>query len=178
VQDFKSSLSELTDQDLVKEIASVLNNHGKTIATAESCTAGLLGYLLTGAEGSSSYYCGGFSAYSNDVKMNLLNVSQEELARFGAVSSQVAETLSSQCRKIIKSDYAISLTGVAGPGGGTTEKPVGTVWCGISSSLKTTSTLFKLSGNREEIRTKAAREALMCLIEFISSSQCNDNEKV
>ncbi len=122
--------SETTPEE---RLARKLVLTGKTVALAESCTGGMLGTALTSVPGSSEFFLGGVLSYSNDVKIKILKVNKKDLEDFGAVSKQVAVQMAKNVRELIKSDYGISITGIAGPGGGTVEKPVGTVWIGISS---------------------------------------------
>ena len=136
---------------------------GRKIATAESCTGGLLAAALTELPGSSSYFLGGINCYSNESKMQLLGVSEELLLTFGAVSSEVAKALADGARRVFGADLAISLTGVAGPGGGTKRKPVGTVWCGYADGHSVKSVCFSLGGTRKEIRFRSVLGALEVL---------------
>ncbi|MFQ3680248.1 MAG: competence/damage-inducible protein A [Pseudanabaenaceae cyanobacterium] len=122
------------DDTLVKVVARRLQERRETLAVAESCTGGGLGQALTAEPGSSAYFLGGIIAYSNEVKVRLLGVRPETLAQHGAVSAPVAAEMAVGVRERLGSDWAIALTGIAGPGGGTPEKPVGTVWIGIAGA--------------------------------------------
>ncbi|MFW5748089.1 MAG: CinA family protein [Chloroflexota bacterium] len=110
----------------------LLKSAGLTIATAESCTGGLIGHLLTEVPGSSSYMLGGMIAYDNTIKMRLLSVKEATLIAHGAVSQQVAAEMALGARALFGTDYAVSVTGIAGPGGGTDEKPVGLTFIGLA----------------------------------------------
>ena len=120
------------EEDLEQVVGRMLREKGKTVATAESCTGGLLGKMLTDAPGSSDYYRGGVVCYSNDLKANLVGVNETPLERFGAVSEQVAAQMAVDIRESAGADVGLSVTGIAGPGGGTAEKPIGLVFVGLS----------------------------------------------
>lgn len=138
--------------------------HGKTLVTAESCTGGGIGAELTAVPGSSAVYKGGIISYTNWVKENVLNVDGELLQRYGAVSAPVAEAMAIGARERLQADIAISVTGLAGPGGDEYGKPVGTVFIGYSDRLKTESREFHFSGDRDAVRQKAVQEALMLVL--------------
>jgi len=122
------------DDTLVRVVARRLQARQETLAVAESCTGGGLGQALTAEPGSSAYFVGGIIAYSNEIKVRLLGVHPETLAQHGAVSGPVAAEMAVGARERLGSDWAIAITGVAGPGGGTPEKPVGTVWIGVAGA--------------------------------------------
>ena len=138
-------------------------NNNWTISVAESCTGGGLGSLLTELSGSSKILEGGFIVYSNKAKKELLNVKESTLAEFGAVSEETAIELAYNCRLKMQTDFAISITGIAGPNGGTDEKPVGTVWIGVSDSKETKATKFVFLKNREANRELSKYTALSML---------------
>lgn len=131
-----------------------------TISTAESCTAGLVGKSITNVSGSSAYYMGGVVSYSNEVKHKTLGVPQELLEKYGAVSEEVAKAMAEGVRTVMDTTYAVSTTGIAGPGGGSATKPVGLVWFGVTGPKGTKGYKANLIGNREEIRQSAAELAL------------------
>jgi len=135
---------------------------------AESCTGGLLGGRVTSAAGSSAYFRGGVIAYDNDVKRDILGVHSEDLERHGAVSAPVAEAMAGGAAKLLRADCAVSVSGIAGPGGGTDEKPVGLVFIGIFYRGQAQSRSFVFDGNREEVRAKSVDAALEFLIETLS----------
>ena len=135
-----------------------------TIATAESCTGGMIGAALTSIGGSSGYVLGGIISYANEVKETVLGVRRETLETHGAVSEQVALEMAKGVRNRIGSDYAIAVTGIAGPGGGSPEKPVGTVWIGVASEMSASAKLFHLKGEREVIRRYAVNAALAMVL--------------
>ncbi len=143
-------------------LVSKLSDLGKTIATAESCTGGLIAKRITDIAGSSNVYLGSCVTYANSAKEQLIGVSPDSLRQYGAVSEQVAIEMARGVRRSLGADIAISTTGIAGPGGGTPEKPVGTVWVGISSEKGDRAVLLGLSPRRERsyLRTLAASNAL------------------
>ena len=111
-------------------LGEMLTRRNLTLVTAESCTGGLIGHALTDVAGSSVYFLGGIIAYSNEAKMNLLHVPEQTLIDYGAVSEQVVLAMASGAREVFRADLAVSVTGIAGPGGGTDEKPVGLTYIG------------------------------------------------
>ncbi|MDF1535502.1 MAG: CinA family protein [bacterium] len=139
---------------------------GLTLAVAESCTGGLLGGSLTALPGSSGYFLGGIIAYSNRLKTDLLNVPADLLESEGAVSRSVAEIMAREVTVVTGADCGISVTGVAGPSGGTVDKPVGTVWIGIAVPAGTISRLYHFSGHRDEVREQAVAAALGLFLEI------------
>jgi nicotinamide-nucleotide amidase len=136
---------------------------GETVAVAESCTGGGLGARLTALPGSSAYMLGGVISYSDDVKRGVLGVDPGLLRRHGAVSAPVAERMAAGVRELIGSDWALSITGVAGPGGGTPEKPVGLVYVGLAGADGVATAEHRLRGDREAIRDRSAALALHAL---------------
>lgn len=148
------------DLSLSEVLGSILKSRSLSLATAESCTGGLLGKLLTDVPGSSEYYLGGIVCYSNRLKISLLDVSQEMLEKNGAVSECVAHQMAEAVRVKLDSDLGLSITGIAGPGGGTEEKPVGTVFLGLAAAEKTEVRQLQLPGEREMVRLRTARMAL------------------
>ena len=148
------------DDDLAALVLTACADTRQTIAVAESCTGGLLGARLTSVPGSSRVFQGGILAYSNDVKMRELGVSAEVLAQHGAVSRQVAVQMAQSTRTRFKATIGIGITGIAGPDGGSREKPVGTVWIGLDIGGDVSAVLATLPGNRNEIRHRAAQLAL------------------
>jgi nicotinamide-nucleotide amidase len=137
--------------------------HPYSLTTAESCTGGLLAKLLTDIPGSSAYFKQGFITYSNEAKMNLLGVPAATLEQFGAVSEPTAIAIAEGARHAAKSDFALSITGIAGPDGGSAEKPVGTVCIALAAPDQTTVRTFHFSGDRDTIRSRSAQMALTLL---------------
>jgi len=168
-QELRRRLGELVfgrqDQSLASVVGQRLVDLKRTLATAESCTGGLLGELITSVPGSSRYYLGGLVTYSNALKTQLLGVSQQLLTERGAVSVQVAEAMAVGARRALDADYALSITGIAGPEGGTREKPVGLVYIGLCGPGGTDVREFRFgsASPRAEIRLRAAYSALNLL---------------
>jgi nicotinamide-nucleotide amidase len=148
-------------------IGRMLQQSGQTIAIAESCTSGMLGMHITRVPGSSDYFRGGILCYSNEAKMNLCGVPSELLEKHGAVSAEVAESLAEGVRKVLCSSIGISITGIAGPGGGSGEKPVGLVYIGLSDGEHTYSRHRIMPGDRETIRERSTYLALSWLRRFL-----------
>lgn len=164
VQRLETQYPNIISDDVFDFVHEHLLSEKLTIAVGESCTGGLLGKKLTDTAGSSSYFLGGFLTYSNKMKESLLGVSSETLQQFGAVSKETAEAMAKGIFEKTNADYCISITGIAGPDGGTELKPVGTVWIGLKTpdgSIQTHSYLFP--GNREGIRENASNTALFLL---------------
>ncbi|MFC2158584.1 CinA family protein, partial [Acidobacteriota bacterium] len=121
-----------TGEELESVVGSILKDRGQTVSTAESCTGGFLGHRLTNIPGSSTYYILGIVAYSNQAKISELGIDPELIDKHGAVSSQVAEVMARNVREKCSSDFGLGVTGIAGPDGGTPEKPVGLVFTALS----------------------------------------------
>lgn len=149
---------------LVKKTAEKLTQKKLTIATAESCTGGLIAHTLTNISGSSNYYKRGIISYSNQAKIELLDVKEETLKKHGAVSQETAYEMAEGIRKKSKVDIGISSTGIAGPTGGTKEKPVGLVYIGISTKNKTKVKKHIFKGNRLENKENTVNAALDLII--------------
>jgi PncC family amidohydrolase len=152
---------------LAKLVGAHLRRTGLKLATAESCTGGLLGDLVTDISGCSDYYLGGVVVYANSAKKTLLHVPDDILDRYGAVSRETVVSMADGIRQILRADVSLSISGIAGPLGGTKEKPVGTVWIGLSSSSGTKAECFHFSGERKKIKSQAAESALRMLVEFL-----------
>lgn len=154
-------------QDRCREIVGKASSAGVSIATAESLTGGLIGSLITAVPGSSEVYRGGIVSYTNEVKHGILGVDDEALATYGAVSSQVAKQMAEGARNRLETDIAVSVTGIAGPGGAEPGKPVGTVWMGVSTADKTETVLLTFDGDREAVRMQTAKAALDAILSRI-----------
>jgi nicotinamide-nucleotide amidase len=135
--------------ELETVIGTLLLNNSATVATAESCTGGYVANQITSIPGSSRYYQGSVVSYSNEIKMNVLGVSRETLDTYGAVSEQTAREMAEGARRLLNTTFAISTTGIAGPDGGTPEKPVGTVWIACATPEETFTQLLTLRNNRK-----------------------------
>jgi nicotinamide-nucleotide amidase len=141
-------------------VGELLLKKGATLATAESCTGGRIAHRITSIPGSSAYFTGGIVAYSNSVKMNILGVNPADIETFGAVSSEVARQMAEGVRKALNADYAVSTTGVAGPAGGTADKPVGLCWFGIATPEGTNTFSHNFINDRQGNIAAAASVAL------------------
>ena len=146
--------------DLAEVVLDGCRGMGRRIAVAESCTGGMLGQRLTAIAGSSDVFAGGVIAYDNEVKIELLGVEREAIERHGAVSEEIVTAMASAARRRFGVDLGIGITGIAGPGGGSTEKPVGTVWIALATPDELVAKQLRLFGDRDEIRRRAAQAAL------------------
>lgn len=146
-----------------EEIGMLLKTKKMSLSTAESCTGGGIAALVTSVPGSSEYFNGGIVAYSNEVKMSLLHVSAETLEKYGAVSHETVTEMVKGAMETLKTDCAVATSGIAGPGGGTPEKPVGTVW--IAAAYKNEIVTMKQEGDSGRARNvqKAIQNALLLL---------------
>jgi len=150
-------------ETLEEIVGKLLRQKNKTISTAESCTGGYISHLITKVPGSSEYYMGSVISYSYEIKENELGISKQLLEKQGAVSQPVVEQMASAIRKKYNTDFSIAASGIAGPGGGTTEKPVGTVWIAIATPEKVIAEKFLFGNNRERNIHKTANAALNML---------------
>ena len=161
---------------IYEESASVIRlacERGVTIGTAESCTGGLISGSLTAVPGSSTPVMGGITSYACSVKHDVLGVSQETLDTVGAVSSECACQMAEGARRVLKSDVAVAVTGIAGPGGAVPGKPVGTVWFGLATPQGTRTERHLFPGSRAEVRSQTVLVALGLLREGIM--ECTDH---
>lgn len=147
-------------ETLEDAVGRLLIERGLTLATAESCTGGLLGNRITNVAGSSEYYLGGIVSYSDSAKMNLLGVSQETLKEFGAVSEETAQEMAAGARRVLQSDVGVSITGIAGPTGGTEDKPVGLVYIAVDVAGDVAVRKFVFSEDRRYNKELSAQAAL------------------
>ena len=159
----------IAHQDLPLEqlIGVLLSNENKTLATAESCTGGQIAQRITSVPGSSAYFKGSVVAYSNEIKTGLLNVDADDLQNYGAVSRQVVEQMAVNVREMFGVDFSVATSGIAGPGGGTPDKPVGMVWIAVSSAEKLVSREFQFNLSREQNIERSTQSALLMLKEII-----------
>ncbi len=148
------------DETLAEKVASLLLAQGKRLAVAESCTGGMLGKLITDVPGSSNYFWGGVNSYSNEAKQLLLGVAEETLTSYGAVSKETAREMAQGIRKLSGTDFALSITGNAGPGGGSPDKPVGMVYIGVAHASGCEVKELRFVGGRDAIRIISAKSAL------------------
>jgi nicotinamide-nucleotide amidase len=154
-------------QPLEMTVGVRLRAPGLTVATAESCTGGLILKRLTDIAGSSAYVLGGVVSYANSVKEHVLGVDGDVLAREGAVSEPVARQMAEGVRALLGADVALSVTGIAGPGGGTAEKPVGLTYIGLSTAAGTWVRRFVWPGDRAENRRHSADAAFRLLLSYL-----------
>ena len=158
----------MPEEKMLIKVSQLLKKHNLSIATAESCTGGLIAHTLTNISGSSDYFDRGIVSYSNKAKMQLLGVSEKLLKRYGAVSEQVAEAMAKGVRTKSNVDIGIATTGIAGPTGGTKEKPVGLVYIAVSTSKATIVKKFHFSGNRLQNKESTCEAALEMLLETLT----------
>ena len=156
---------------LEEEVGELLKSKNLSLSTAESCTGGGVAALVTSVPGSSEYFNGGIVAYSNEVKISLLHVSAETLERYGAVSQETVIEMVKGAMKALKTDCAVATSGIAGPGGGTADKPVGLVYIGCYLNGKTTVKECRFTGNRMENRLHTVETALEMLKERLLTEE-------
>lgn len=164
-----SSIVAEKDIAIEKILGERLFEKGLTLATAESCTGGNIAHMITSVAGSSRYFKGTVVSYSNEVKVNVLHVSQESLDRFGAVSEAVAQEMSVGARQVMNTDCAISTTGIAGPDGGSDEKPVGTVWISTIYRGRQLTQKYQFGKYREANIMRASNMAILQLLDMIDN---------
>ena len=152
---------------LVQEIGNLLRWRGLTLGIVESATGGLISHLITDVPGSSDYYQGSITAYSNEVKIEVVGVTADTMDKYGAVSSQVAEEMAQGGCRVLTSDICIADTGIAGPTGATAEKPVGLFYIGLWHRGKVHSYKHCFQGDREQNKQQAAQASLTWLIEYL-----------
>lgn len=158
---------ESSELRLAEEVGILLESRGMTLSVAESCTGGMLGSILTSVAGASEWFLGGVTAYSNSLKVSLLKVPGELLLRHGSVSRAAAEAMACGMNHVSGSDLALSVTGIAGPGGGSDSKPVGTVFMAMCNGqrVKVWNEIFE--GDRESVRKQASAYILRKLIAYL-----------
>ena len=154
----------------IRDRVNTLREHKLSLSTAESCTGGLIAAQITSVPGASEVYPGGIVSYSNAMKMSQLGVNASSLETYGAVSETVAKEMAAGALVATKSDLAIAVTGIAGPGGGSEEKPVGTVWFGFLCGEKAEQIKQVFSGDRDEVRHHAIAFAISHLVKLLSEN--------
>lgn len=158
------------EKNMEEVIGDLLSMKKKTVGTAESCTGGNIAHLFTTVPGSSAWYIGSVVSYSNSVKENILDVPEKFIESYGAVSQHVVESMAEGARKILKTDFAVATSGIAGPDGGTAEKPVGTVWIAVTSDKKTVSKCFNYGNDRLNNINRFTTAAMNMLLKMIIDS--------
>ena len=156
-------------QDLEEKVGELLSQRGWTLAVAESCTGGLVGHRITNVSGSSVYFEGGVISYSNEVKEHVLGVPLETLIDHGAVSKETVLAMAKGVRRLLGTDVAVSITGIAGPTGGTPEKPVGLVYIGLAAEDAESAEKHIWAGDRESNKAQTAEAALKLLFSYLSA---------
>ncbi len=151
------------------EIGELLKRRGLTLGVMESATGGLLAHLITSVSGSSDYFKGSVTSYSNEVKMKVIGVREDTLKKYGAVSSEVAEEMAAGGKKVLGVDICLADTGIAGPGGATPGKPVGLFYIGLAHSGGVSSRKYQFHGDRTKNKESAAGAALGWLKEYLHS---------
>ena len=151
-----------------QEVGNLLRQRGLTLGVVESATGGLISHLITNTPGSSDYYKGSITAYSNEVKIRVVGVEEYIISKHGAVSSQVVEEMAQGGRKILATDICLADTGIAGPGGDIPGKPLGLFYIGLSHQAGTFSRKHNFQGNREQNKLDAAKAALGWLKEYLN----------
>jgi PncC family amidohydrolase len=160
---------------LAKEMIMYLESQGRTISLAESCTGGLVSSYITSVPGASGVFKGGVVAYANEIKQSMLDVDPEILHMNGPVSRECAEAMAKGAALRFATDYALSVTGIAGPEGGSAEKPVGTVWFGLNTRGKLSAVKTQFSGNRSDIRAAATQKGLELIAACVKAGFELDN---
>jgi nicotinamide-nucleotide amidase len=156
------------NEQLERVLGRLLKERGFTLATAESCTGGTIAQMITSVPGSSEYYLGSVVAYANEIKETILGVRQESLLEYGAVSEEVVRQMAEGVRRVYGADYSIATSGIAGPDGGTPDKPVGTTWIAVASGDTTMAEVFQFGEHRGRNIQKASLTGLNMLRMLIS----------
>jgi len=172
VKNFPLRYNAGMDKDSLKSVQAVadrLLKHRQKVCTAESCTGGLIAKTFTDLAGSSDWFECGFVTYSNDAKNEMLAVPASLIEDYGAVSEAVATAMASGALRHSKADYSIAVTGVAGPGGGSDDKPVGTVWIAVASAEQMVARRYQFDGDRQAVRVATMQTALELLLDLVST---------
>ncbi len=163
------------EESLEAGVGQLLKKKGLTLATAESCTGGLIGHRITNIPGASDYFLGGVAAYAYEAKEKLLGVKKGTLERFGAVSKETVLEMARGARQAIAAQIGLSVSGIAGPGGGMPGKPVGLVWIGLSAPDGEWAWRCQFNGNRVEIKDASAEKALQILYNYLQGKSDGSN---
>lgn len=149
-------------------VGKLLERRAWHLAVAESCTGGLIAHTLTNVSGSSNYFLGGVTAYANEAKQRLLGVRRETIEQHGAVSQETVFEMAQGVRQALGAEVGLSVSGIAGPSGGMPDKPIGTVWIGLSAEDTLRAWCFHFHGDRLQVKQGAAQKALRLLVEYLS----------
>jgi len=161
----------MAERKLEEILGELLRTRGMRLAVAESCTGGLVGHRITNIAGSSTYYVGSITAYAYEAKVRLLGVHWETLEKYGAVSRETVLEMALGVRRALAADIGLSVSGIAGPGGGTADKPVGLTWIGLNEPGHEEAWSYIWGGDRIKNKELAAEQALSLLVEFLRSQQ-------
>jgi PncC family amidohydrolase len=164
-------------QTIETQIGNLLRQRGLKLAIAESCTGGLISHRITNVPGSSDYFIGGVIAYAYEAKVKLLGVSWNTLKTYGAVSRETVFEMAAGVRRTLGTDIAVSVSGIAGPGGGLPNKLVGTVWVGLTASDGEWARIFRFPGNREQNKAAASEAALTLLLDYLQGKRNLDADE-
>jgi PncC family amidohydrolase len=159
----------MSDIPLENRIGELLRRRGLRLAVAESCTGGLIGHRITNVAGASTYYMGSVTAYAYEAKVRLIGVRWATLEKYGAVSRETALEMARGVRRSLAADIGVSVTGIAGPGGGTPDKPVGLTWIGLSAAEVDEAWQFIWPGDRLAVKEQSAEMALQLLADYLES---------
>jgi PncC family amidohydrolase len=151
-------------------VGELLRERGLRLAVAESCTGGLIGHRITNVPGASTYYMGSITAYAYEAKVRLLGVRWSTLEKYGAVSKETVLEMAAGVRRALAADLGVSVSGIAGPGGGTPEKPVGLTWIGLSARGVDEAWEHIWDGDRLQVKEQSAQQVLQLLVDFLNSS--------
>lgn len=173
---FSEELITTEDKTLSQVVGELLSEKELTVSSAESCTGGNIAHKIVQRSGSSAYFMGSVVSYSNDVKAEVLGVSRSDISRYGAVSKQVAEQMALGAARLMRTDCAIATTGIAGPEGGSTFKPVGTVWFAVKYGDRIVSECIRFDGDRDNVIESASNHALVMLINLLRNTYIVQDE--
>jgi PncC family amidohydrolase len=166
----------MSEKPLEITLGELLREKGLRMAAAESCTGGLIGHRITNIPGSSTYFIGGVTSYAYEAKVRLLGVRWETLEQHGAVSRETVLEMARGVRQAFAADLGIAVSGIAGPGGGTPEKPVGFTWIGLSAPGYENAWSFRFPGERVQVKQQAAEQALRQAVEYLLDAQTGSVE--
>ena len=169
-------MDTMKSQSLEIKIAELLIEKGQKVVFAESCTGGLIGHRVTNLAGSSEYYLGSITAYAYEAKVHWLNVSWDTLEAHGAVSREVVLEMAQGVRDALKADIGLSVSGIAGPGGGLPEKPVGTTWIGLATAEGTWARHFCWHGDRLQNKLYSSEAVLQMLLDYLEGERDLDQD--